>query len=135
MIQKLPTLLQELNATTQDEWAQQTWYYMWRDYDVVPWVFDEDGCEDMLREEVIKKIRYEYMPYHDRFIPQSVIVVDVTACQDWEPDYQKPLTVRLKTEDGRASKSFGLRPHPFAEEIGPKGNKRVFYIFELEEIE
>lgn len=134
MIQKLPTLLQALQGTTTDEFIAYVWYCIWRDYDVVPWVFDEDGCDDMLKEMAEKAICYEFAS-HYRFVPQDAIVVDVTACcDDWKPDVKKPVMVCLQKHEEKKHRNFYLMlKNEIA--IGPTGSERVFFVFELEEIE
>jgi len=128
--QQLPQALRELQETTRDEWTADAWKYAFYETGVVPVVFDEDGCDDMLKEHI--EGNFHYVP-SAVVMPKDTICIDVTACQDWEVWRDKGPLVFLKSERGttKAFDALFVADHY----IGPEGNQRVFYVFEIEPTE
>ena len=128
--QQLPQALRELQETTRDEWIANAFKYAFYETGVVPVVFDEDGCDDWLKDHIESK--FHYVP-SAVVMPKDTVCVDVTACQDWMPSRSKPVRVFLKSERG-TTKAFGAK---FVADhyIGPEGNQRVFYVFEVEVVD
>lgn len=131
--QQLPQALRELQETTRDEWIADAWKYAFYETGVVPVEFGEDGCDDALKEHVEANYtaHFDGCTWHPK--PQITVCVDATACQDWEVCRDKGPKVFLKSERG-TTKAFDAKSKAVLA-IGPEGNQRVFYTFEIEECE